>query len=153
MSAPRTMALAVTQSQRLHRQVAQEMRELQVRRQMASQQLEQLQAYALEVQQNFLRHARRHLQVNLLQQHHQFAARLDDAIGRQLVVIDELNVQIDHVHSQLLACEQRMNVLQRWMDRHALQLTLQEARREQKMNDDMALRAGHGWLLADRGRA
>ena len=153
MSAPRTIAMAVTQSERRHRQVAQEMRQLQERRQMAAQQLDQLQSYAHETQQNFLRYAKRHLQPVVLQQHHQFVGRLDDAIYRQSVVIEELQVHIEKVHSQLLACEQRLNVLQRWMDSQAAQRASQEARTEQKMNDDMAARAGRAWLSPDRGEA
>lgn len=151
MSDPRTIAMAVSQSQRRHRQVVQEMRQLQDRRQMAAQQLEQLQSYAHETQQNFLRYAKRHLQPVLLHQHHQFVGRLDDAIYRQSVVMEELQVHIAQVQSQLLVCEQRLNVLQRWMERQVSLRAMQEARREQKMNDDAASRVGHGWLSPDQG--
>lgn len=120
---------------------------------MAAQQLEQLESYAHETQQNFLRYAKRHLQPVVLQQHHQFVGRLDDAICRQSVVIEELQVHIEKVHSQLLAYEQRLNVLQRWMDNQASQRATQEARTEQKMNDDVAARAGRAWLSPDRGEA
>lgn len=120
---------------------------------MAVQQLEQLESYAHETQQNFLRYAKRHLQPVVLQQHHQFVGRLDDAICRQSVVIEELQVHIEKVHSQLLAYEQRLNVLQRWMDNQASQRATQEARTEQKMNDDVAARAGRAWLSPDRGEA
>lgn len=140
MTKPRTMSMAIKRTEQQRHELTLEMRQYRHRALSAQQQLEQLVSYAQGTQNNFLMHAQRALHPALLHQHHQFMARLDDAIARQRAVVGDITLQIQACQTRLTASEQRAKVLQTWREQSLHRTAVHEARVAQKNDDEMARR-------------
>jgi flagellar FliJ protein len=138
MSFQRTMTMAIKQATRQRDVFAQEVSRMEERRAAAQQQWEQLKKYAQDTQGNYLRHVQRTLHPSLMQHHHQFMGRLDQAIDLQEGVLDQTMTQLAQHRLKLMACEQRLTMLVKWFEKKQGSARMQHARLDQKMGDELA---------------
>jgi flagellar protein FliJ len=71
-----------------------------------------------------------------------FTQRLDDAIGQQRHQLERQHDQAEAARERLMKCERRVTSVQRLIERCQRAALNAEARREQKMFDELAQRAG-----------
>ena len=140
MTQPRTLALAIRQMSQQRLQLSQEMSQWQLQKSSALGQLDQLSHYAQDMQNFVVKHPHRDWHPAWFIQHHQFLARLEDAIQRQTLVLDEIQAHIERCEERRIACEQRQRLLQRWDEHQQQQGVVQASRRNQHVNDELAQR-------------
>lgn len=108
-------------------------------RQLAEQQLQQLDSYAREAEARWTERARAGVSPTLLATHRHFMARLEHATQLQQQTLAQQAQRIAHCEAQLLQAERALATLRRLQQRRQQQWQQHLARQEQKANDEMAL--------------
>jgi len=106
--------------------------------QQAQLQLVQLQGYTSESLQRWALRASQGVAPTLLHTHQTFMLKLDQAIAFQNGVLQRLQLQLDHCHTQLHTAERELASLNKFLERKQTTWQRQVQRQEQKSNDEMA---------------
>lgn len=138
MSFQHTMTMAIKQATRQRDLVAEQVSRMEARRQAAQDQWGQLKSYADETQSNYLHHAQRSLHPSLMRHHHQFMGRLDEAIHLQEEALGQVIKQLAQHRLKLMACEQRLVLLDKWYEKKLSIERLAIEKMDQKLDDEMA---------------
>lgn len=103
-------------------------------------QTEQLQQYRADCDRRWTEQFRQGAAITLLQCHHQFSGRLQEAVGQQDRQQERLQTERQRRQAELLACEMKVASVRKLMTRRADTLREQADRREQKQFDERAAR-------------
>lgn len=126
------------------------LREAETARDAADSQAAQLDAYRGEYVARWSARFREPGSVALMQCYQGFMQRLDQAIGQQQATVEVAHKRFDHAQTALREFERRVASIEKLIERRSQQLQRQQARREQMLSDEIALRmhaqrqAGHG---------
>lgn len=132
----KTLALAIELAERRRDEAAQLLGQAQQRRVAAEQQLAQLTGYAEETEARW--EQRVSALPELMQHHHRFMARLDEAIALQRRAVAEQLRREEQARQALLQAELRVATLRQLVKRKQDELALAQNRREQRQTDEMA---------------
>ncbi|MBW8315106.1 MAG: flagellar export protein FliJ [Hydrogenophaga sp.] len=114
--------------------------QLQRERQVASEQMQQLQTYANEAQQRWnVRCTSTGVDAALLHHHRQFMQKIDHAMEFQRGVLAQRDELIERGQAQVYAAERDVAGLRKYTERKLDALNLRALRQEQKSTDEMAL--------------
>lgn len=80
----------------------------------------------------------------LLQHHHSFSARLNDAQAQQKMLVGRSEASVQRCQATLVQSEMRVAAVRKLIERRIADHDRLQQRREQKLNDEFAQRAG--WL-------
>ena len=114
--------------------------QLQRERQVASEQMQQLQTYAQEAHQRWMtRSSTAGVDAQQLFHQRQFMAKIDHALEFQRGVIANREALIERSQGQLMVAERDVAGLRKYTERKLDALNLRALRQEQKSTDEMAL--------------
>ena len=114
--------------------------QLQRERQVASEQMQQLQTYANEAQQRWnARCTSTGVDAALLHHHRQFMDKIDHAMDFQRGVLSNREAQIERGQQQVHAAERDVAGLRKYAERKQQVIEHRAMRQEQKATDEMAL--------------
>ena len=114
--------------------------QLQRERQVASEQMQQLQTYANEAQQRWnARCTSTGVDAALLHHHRQFMQKIDHAMEFQRGVLAQRDELIERGQAQVYAAERDVAGLRKYTERKLDALNLRALRQDQKSTDEMAL--------------
>jgi flagellar FliJ protein len=102
-------------------------------------QQQQLQSYAQEAGARWQQRGAQGVSVSLLQQHHQFMAKIEHAIEFQHQVIAQKENRLAPFRQQLQQAERKLSSLEKAQDMQHQAQQLLETKREQKQMDEMAM--------------
>lgn len=111
-------------------------------------QMDQLQGYAAETASRWATGARTVTSPEMLHHHYQFMDRLQQAVVMQEGVIADLLQRAEQARQRYLAAEARLSGLQKILERKLMELSAQQARREQKQMDEFAA-LQHGRVMRE----
>lgn len=117
-----------------------DLREAETAREAADSQAAQLDAYRDEYVQRWGARFREPGSVTLMQCYQGFMQRLDQAIGQQQATVQVAHRRLDHARAALREYERRVASVEKLIERRGQQLQRQQARREQALSDEVALR-------------
>ena len=137
MSDLRALDLAADMALRERDEVARTLAQRRGQRQMAVQQLEQLQAYVLETENKWMDRQSASAAA-VLHHHYQFLGKLDHAIAYQQRVIQGQDMQLAQVQQALLEAEHKLNRFEHVLKRKRAEIALRQERQVQKQMDEMA---------------
>lgn len=106
--------------------------------QLASDQLQQLQAYALETQERWALGARSHCGPEILRNFQQFMERLQQAINLQQHALAQRELERENARRELLAADIRIASLKLLLDRRHTAAGKRAAAQAQKHSDEFA---------------
>lgn len=104
----------------------------------ARDQLHQLQSYAQETENRWLRTGQSGLTPGLMQHHYQFMGRLDHATGLQHAVVEEAGRRVERQRKAVVDAEMRVGTLQKLLQRKHADAQAAAARRDQREMDEFA---------------
>jgi len=116
------------------------LREAESARDAADSQAAQLDAYRGEYVQRWSARFREPGSVALMQCYQGFMQRLEQAIGQQQAAVQMTHQRLDQALAALREYERRVASVEKLIERRAQQLQRQQARREQVLSDELALR-------------
>lgn len=138
MSSLHALMVAIEMAARKRDEARQALRERQRAHEAAQSQMEQLQSYALEMQQRWAPQEGAELKLEVLYHHEQFMARLQHAIGLQTKVIQDQAIRLEAAQKALMATELRLSSLNKVVETRRRDMALAQMRREQKQTDERA---------------
>ncbi|MBV8617589.1 MAG: flagellar export protein FliJ [Curvibacter sp.] len=138
MAESRGLVVAMELSERQRDAAAQRLGQVRRTCQSALNQLEQLQGYAQETEQKFLRRGQAGTVGEIVKHHTQFMARLDHTIEIQRQTVADHEQGVQEAERELLCCELRLTSLRQVLQRRQHQQLLGQMRREQKETDEIA---------------
>ncbi|MBE7417756.1 MAG: flagellar export protein FliJ [Ideonella sp.] len=116
------------------------LRDAETTRDTADSQAAQLDAYRGETVQRWSTRFREPGSVALMQCYQGFMQRLDQAIGQQQAAVRVAHQQFDQAQAVLREVERRVASVEKLIERRSQQLQRRQARREQVLSDEIALR-------------
>jgi flagellar protein FliJ len=108
-------------------------------RQMAKEQMDQLEAYALEAEQRWEMRSGAGVDAAMLHHHRHFMQKIQHAIEFQRGVLRERQDRVDHGQTLVFAAERDVAGLRKFAERKEQAIDLRVQRQEQKATDEMAL--------------
>lgn len=138
MSALKSVSLAIDLATRRRDQAEQALQQARRAVQFAQTQREQLESYAADTQTRWATATAVSFSGALMQHHQQFMGRLQQAIGLQGGVINDLQRQAEAARQRSLEAEVRLAGLNQVMKKKLSELAGHQARREQKQMDEFA---------------
>ena len=139
MSDMKTLALVIEVATRKRDQADQALRQVQRAVQHAQGQLDQLESYAADTEARWATAAAATVNAGLMQHQHHFMQRLRHAIGLQSGVMTDLLRQTEAARQRRVQEELRLAVLEQLLKKKLATRVQQEARREQKQMDELAI--------------
>lgn len=139
MSALKSLALAIEVATRARDQADQALMQARRAVQQAQGQLDQLESYAADTESRWATASAVSLSAELMQHHHHFQQRLRQAIGMQQGVMSDLQRQAEVARLRRVQEEVRLAAFQQLLKKKLATRTQQEARREQKQMDELAV--------------
>lgn len=139
MSALKSLALAIEVATRARDQADQALMQARRAEQYAQGQLDQLESYAADTEARWATASAVTVSAELMQHHHHFQQRLRQAVGMQGGVITDLQRQVEAARQRRLQEELRLAAFQQLLKKKLATLAQQEARREQKQMDELAV--------------
>ena len=104
----------------------------------AKSQMEQLENYALEMQQRWGASEGAAMKPEVMFHHRQFMDRLQHAIDLQTRVMNDQNIRLEAAQKGLMAAELRLSSLNKVVETRRRHMALAQMRREQKQTDERA---------------
>ncbi len=104
----------------------------------AKSQMEQLENYALEMQQRWGASEGAAMKPEVMFHHRQFMDRLQHAIDLQTRVMNDQNIRLEAAQKALMAAELRLSSLNKVVETRRRDMALAQMRREQKQTDERA---------------
>lgn len=104
----------------------------------AKSQMEQLENYALEMQQRWGASEGAAMKPEVMFHHRQFMDRLQHAIDLQTRVMNDQNIRLEAAQKGLMAAELRLSSLNKVVETRRRDMALAQMRREQKQTDERA---------------
>lgn len=104
----------------------------------AKSQMEQLENYALEMQQRWGASEGAAMKPEVMFHHRQFMDRLQHAIDLQTRVMNDQNIRLEAAQKALMAAELRLSSLNKVVETRRRDMVLAQMRREQKQTDERA---------------
>lgn len=104
----------------------------------AKSQMEQLENYALEMQQRWGASEGAAMKPEVMFHHRQFMDRLQHAIDLQTRVMNDQNIRLEAAQKALMAAELRLSSLNKVVETRRRDIALAQMRREQKQTDERA---------------
>jgi flagellar protein FliJ len=120
--------------------------------QMANEQMQQLQAYALEAEQRWEMRSGAGVDAAMLHHHRHFMQKIQHAIEFQRGVLNERQQRMDQGQAQVFAAERDVAGLRKFAERKQLAQASLVERQEQKATDEMALNIHLRQRLAQQSR-
>lgn len=152
MSEFRSIHLAIELATRQRDMLAKNHAQVQRNLDFAKSQMVQLESYALDTDAKWVGSAMTNLSGEMVRHHYQFVERLQQAIGMQTRVMEEIQAQIETAHNALLQAEFRLSGLNQVLKTRQSAQQLKHKRREQRVTDEFAaLRHIHGKTSAETG--
>ena len=139
MPALKSLTLAIEVATRNRDQADQALMQAQRAVQHAQGQLDQLESYAADTQARWATAAAVTVSAELMQHHFHFLQRLRHAIGLQGGVMSDLQRQLEAARQRRLQQEVRLAALEQLLRKKTWAHAQQEARREQKQMDELAI--------------
>jgi flagellar FliJ protein len=138
MNKPRDLGLLLELAQRRRDACAQALAQARRERRQADAQMAQLHAYTHDADARWQQRASAGVSPTLLATHRQFMVKLEEAIGYQTQVLQQLDARIAHHEAQLIDAERALATLQRVQQRWQHDWLRRQQRLEQKAFDEMA---------------
>lgn len=104
----------------------------------AKSQMDQLQAYMLEMQERWGAVEGANFKPEVMYHQEQFMARLQHALGLQTKVMQDHAIRLEAAQKALMATELRLNSLNKVVSTRRRDMALAEMRRDQKQTDERA---------------
>lgn len=139
MTAIRTLNKVVELAQKRRDEALGQLAQLRRERQMAQDQLEQLQAYAQEAELRWTKRGGAGVDPALLHHHRQFMQKIDHAVDFQHGVLKNFDDMLEASQNRLHASERDVAGLTRYTQKKQDQIDQKAQRQEQKATDEMAL--------------
>lgn len=108
-------------------------------RQIAKEQMDQLEAYAKEAEQRWEMRSGTGVDAAMLHHHRHFMQKIQHAIEFQRGVLRERQERVDHGQALVFAAERDVAGLRKFAERKEQAIELRVQRQEQKATDEMAL--------------
>lgn len=137
----RSLHVLLEQAERERDRARQQVQACERQAQQALGQAMQLLDYRVEYRQRWSGEFARGGTIALVQCHHGFAGRLDQAIDQQQQVADRTRSRVEAARAQLLAREQRVAAVRKLIERRLHEHALKAERRDQRQADEAATRA------------
>lgn len=141
MSELKSLTLAIEVAERARDAADQAWQQARRGLQFARGQLDQLESYAADTDARWSTAAAVTVSAELMQHHQHFMQRLRHAMGLQTGVISDLERQAEAARLQRVQQEVRLKALQQLLEKKLVARARQEARREQKQMDELAVLA------------
>lgn len=138
MSSLHALMVAIELATRKRDEARQSLRERLRAHEAAQSQMEQLQSYALEMQQRWAPQEGAELKLEVVYHHQQFMARLQHAIGLQTKVLQDQVIRLETAQKALMSTELRLSSLNKVVQTRQRDMALAQMRREQKQTDERA---------------
>lgn len=139
MSALKSLALAVEVAKRARDRADQAWQQARRAVQQAQGQLDQLDGYAADTESRWATANAATLSAELMRHQQHFLQRLQQAMGMQRGVIADLELQVEAARQRRVKEEVRLAALQQLVKKKLEARARQEARREQKQMDELAI--------------
>ncbi|HEY4665327.1 MAG TPA: flagellar export protein FliJ [Comamonas sp.] len=138
MSSLNALMIAIEMAVRKRDEARQALRERQRAYDAAKSQMDQLESYALEMQQRWGASEGAAMKPEVMFHHRQFMDRLQHAIDVQTKVIADQSIRLEAAQKALMAAELRLSSLNKVVETRRRDMALAQMRREQKQTDERA---------------
>lgn len=138
MSSLNALMIAIEMAVRKRDEARHALRERQRSHDAAQSQMEQLQSYALEMQQRWGVSEGAAMKPEVMFHHRQFMERLQQAIELQTKVMADHAIRLEAAQKALMATELRLSSLNKVVETRRRDMELAQMRREQKQTDERA---------------
>ena len=138
MSSLNALMIAIEMAVRKRDEARQALRERQRAYDAARSQMDQLESYALEMQQRWGASEGAAMKPEVMFHHRQFMDRLQHAIDLQTKVIADQAIRLEAAQKALMATELRLSSLNKVVETRRRDMALAQMRREQKQTDERA---------------
>lgn len=138
MSSLNALMIAIDMAVRKRDEARNALRERQHAHDAAKNQMEQLQSYALEMEQRWGASEGASMQPEVMFHHRQFMARLQHAMELQTKVMADQAIRLETAQKALMATELRLSSLNKVVETRRRDIALAQMRREQKQTDERA---------------
>lgn len=138
MSSLNALMIAIEMAVRKRDEARQALRERQRAYDAAKSQMDQLEGYALEMQQRWGASEGAAMKPEVMFHHRQFMDRLQHAIDLQTKVIADQAIRLEAAQKALMATELRLSSLNKVVETRRRDMALAQMRREQKQTDERA---------------
>lgn len=138
MSSLNALMIAIDMAVRKRDEARNALRARQQARDAAKAQMDQLQSYALEMEQRWGATEGASMQPEVMFHHQQFMARLQHAIELQTKVMADQEIRLEAAQKALMAAELRLSSLNKVVETRRRDMALAQMRREQKQTDERA---------------